>query len=136
MSQNPMPGSKVRIRVEYKVEYADPIQVVSGERVSVGGEDDEFAGWKWCKASDGREGWIPIELLSNEGADATVMEDYSARELAVRPEEEVMIEEVRHDWLLVRNAQGERGWIPLRTLQAEFHDNRPAEGRHRQISTS
>src|SRR5438552_15956990 len=33
----------------------------------------EFPGWKWCKASDGREGWVPVELLSNEGADATVL---------------------------------------------------------------
>ncbi len=41
-----------------------------------------------------------------------MMQDYSARELTVQPGEEVVIEEARHGWLLVRNAQGERGWIP------------------------
>ena len=106
------PQRKVRIWLEYRVEYADPICVSAGETVSVGRADNEFPGWKWCRASDGREGWVPVELLSKEGGEATVLQDYSARELAVRPGEEVIVEETRHDWLLVRNAQGERGWIP------------------------
>ena len=44
----------------------DPIEIAPGEKVSVGHEDDEFPGWKWCKARDGCEGWVPVELLSNE----------------------------------------------------------------------
>jgi SH3-like domain-containing protein len=103
---------QVRILVEHKIEYADPICVTAGERVSVGREDDEFPGWRWCKASDGREGWVPVELLSKQRGEATVLQDYSARELPVHPGEEVVVEEARHDWLLVRNARGERGWIP------------------------
>jgi hypothetical protein len=107
-----MTHRKVRIKIEHRIEYPDPIRVAAGERVNVGREDAEFHGWKWCKASDGREGWVPVELLSNEGAEATVLQDYSARELAVQPGEEVVVEESRHEWLLVRNIQGERGWIP------------------------
>ncbi|HEV2730234.1 MAG TPA: SH3 domain-containing protein [Terriglobales bacterium] len=106
------PHRKVRIKLEHKIEYPDPIRVEAGETVNVGREDAEFPGWKWCKASDGREGWVPVELLSGEGAEATVLQDYSAREVEVRPGEEVIVEEARHDWLLVRNGQGERGWIP------------------------
>jgi SH3-like domain-containing protein len=64
------------------------------------------------KARDGCEGWVPIELLSNEGTEAIVLHDYSARELAVQPGEEVVVEDARHNWLLVRNAHGKRGWIP------------------------
>ena len=52
------------------------------------------------------------ELLSEDGAEATIIEDYSAQELAVLPGEEVTVDSARHEWLLVRNAQGERGWIP------------------------
>ena len=55
--------------------------------------------------------WVPIELLSENGSEATVIQDYSARELAVQPGEEVAIEESRHNWLLVRNVNGERAWI-------------------------
>lgn len=112
MSSVPRFNCKVRISTEYKVEYSDPIQVASGERVNVGREDDAFPGWKWCKARDGREGWVPVELLSNEGTEAVVLDNYSARELAVQPGEEVVVEDARHGWLLVRNADGEHGWIP------------------------
>ena len=111
------PSRKVRVRVEHTVEYTNPIEITSGERVSVGREDDEFPGWKWCKALDGREGWIPMELLSNEGTEAIILRDYSARELAVQPGEEVIVEEARHNWLLVRNGRGERGWIPERSTE-------------------
>jgi uncharacterized protein YgiM (DUF1202 family) len=107
-----VPHRKVRIRLEHRIEYRDPILVEAGETVNVGREDAEFPGWKLCKASDDREGWVPVELLSGEGAEATVLQDYSAREIEVRPGEEVIVEEARHDWLLVRNGQGERGWIP------------------------
>jgi len=103
---------RVRIRLRHNVEYPNAISVTAGETVSVGPEDNEFAGWKWCKASDGREGWVPVELLSNQGVEATILQDYSARELEVWPGEEVTVEDTRHEWLLVRNARGERGWIP------------------------
>jgi len=55
---------------------------------------------------------MPFELLSIQGAGAAVLQDYSAKELAVHPGDEVEVEEVRHDWALVRNTQGEIGWIP------------------------
>jgi len=73
---------------------------------------EKAEGYTHIRLADGREGWVPAELLSNEGAETTVLQDYSARELAVRPGEEVIVEESRHEWLLVRNALGECGWIP------------------------
>ena len=105
-------SDKVRIIREYIPEYPDPIDVAAGEQVRVGNEDAEFPGWIWCRASDGREGWVPAELLSSEGPDTLILENYSARELAVYPGEEVTVEISRHAWLLVRNARGERGWVP------------------------
>lgn len=111
-SHAPTPGDRVRVTLAYAPQYSRPIQVAAGERVSVGHEDDDFPGWKWCKAADESEGWMPIELLSGDGDVAVVMEDYSSRELAVEPGEEVVVEDSRRDWLLVRNGRGERGWIP------------------------
>jgi uncharacterized protein YgiM (DUF1202 family) len=103
---------KARIKLEHKVEYPNPIQVAAGERVSVGREDDEFPGWMWCQASDGRQGWIPVELLFQQGATAAVLQDYSAQELAVRPGDEVEVVDSRREWILVRNESGKQGWIP------------------------
>jgi variant SH3 domain-containing protein len=103
---------KARVVTEYQARYTDPIEVAAGESVDVGEEDKEFSGLKWCRASDERAGWVPVELISTQGKESTVLEDYSARELSVKGGEEVTIEDARHGWLLVRNAQGQRGWIP------------------------
>jgi uncharacterized protein YgiM (DUF1202 family) len=109
----PLTVPSTRIIREYTPQYSKPLSVAAGERVSVGREDDEFPGWKWCRASSGLEGWVPVELLSDASATETAaLCDYSSRELAVQPGEEVTIEDSRHEWLLVRNKQGERGWIP------------------------
>ena len=105
-------NSKARIRLPYQVNYPNPIQMQAGERVHVGRADADFPGWLWCRATDGREGWVPVELLSAESPLATALVDYSARELAVQVGDAVEIEEVRHGWARVRNNQGEVGWIP------------------------
>ena len=105
-------GQKARIHRPYEVQYANPIAVLAGETLTIGQEDDEFPGWRWCRASDGREGWVPVELLSIKKRQAVILQDYSARELQVRPGEDVVVEDARHGWLLVRNVKGERGWIP------------------------
>ena len=111
--------TSARIIREYRIQYTDPLCVVAGEKVAVGREDHEFPGWKWCKASSGREGWVPVELLSDAtAAGTTVLRDYSSRELAVQSGEQVTVEDGRHEWLLVRNARGERGWIPTSHVEA------------------
>ena len=119
-ARKPLPMSQRACIVrEYTPQYPDPLYVVAGESVSVGREDSEFPGWKWCRAASGREGWVPVELLSDAAATETaVLCDYSSRELAVEPGEEVTIEEARHEWLLVRNNRGERGWIPASHVES------------------
>ena len=71
------------------------MQVIAGEKVRVGRNDDEYPG-RWCRASNGREGWIPVELPSEEGREATVLDEYSAQELAADEGEDVEIEDERH----------------------------------------
>lgn len=120
---SPLTVRSTHIIREYTPQYPNPLSVAAGEHVSVGREDDEFAGWKWCRASSGLEGWIPVELLSDASAmETAVLCDYSSRELAVQPGEEVTVEDSRHQWLLVQNRHGERGWIPA--SHADFVEGR------------
>jgi len=104
--------AKSVITQKYKVQYPNPIQVKAGENVQIVRADEEFPGWHWCRAADGREGWMPLELLSSQESPAVVLRDYSAKELAVQPGDEVEVQEVCHGWVLVKDAQGELGWIP------------------------
>jgi SH3-like domain-containing protein len=109
-------GQTVQIRRGYQIQYADPITVRAGESLTVGRVDDDSPSWRWCRAPDGRQGWVPVEFLSSEEPQTTILKDYSARELQVVPGEEVTVEDARHGWLLVRNVNGERGWIPAGCL--------------------
>jgi len=109
-------GQRVQVRLGHDVQYANPITVEAGENLRVGRADDDFPGWRWCRAADGRQGWVPVELLSSEEPQATTLKDYSARELQVIPGEEVTVEDARHGWLLVRKANGDCGWIPADRL--------------------
>jgi len=109
-------GQRVQVRLGHDVQYANPITVEAGENLRVGRADDDFPGWHWCRAADGRQGWVPVELLSSEEPQATTLKDYSARELQVIPGEEVTVEDARHGWLLVRKANGDCGWIPADRL--------------------
>ena len=101
-----------QVRHGYQIQYADPISVRAGESLTVGRVDNDFPGWRWCRAADGRQGWVPVEFLSSEEPQTTILKDYSASELQVAPGEEVTVEDARHGWLLVRNVKGECGWIP------------------------
>jgi SH3-like domain-containing protein len=100
------------IRLRYEIEYRNPIQVTAGEIVEVGRPDEDQPGWLWCRATDGREGWMPVEYLSGVRPRATVLRDYSAKELSVEAGDRVEVAEVYHGWALVRNAQGSLGRIP------------------------
>ena len=106
------PTRQARIIADYKAQYENPIQVASGERVTVGREDEEFPGWVWCTASDGRSGWVPMELIANHEGAAMVVDDYSAKELSVKVGDIVKVKDARRDWLLVEKANNETGWIP------------------------
>jgi hypothetical protein len=41
---------------DYSPQHDDPIRAASGQVVQVGREDDEYPGWLWCTATDGRSG--------------------------------------------------------------------------------
>lgn len=92
----------------------DPMEVKAGDRVRVGREDPENPGWKWCTAQDGKESWVPVALLQQNGDSAVLLESYLARELDVEQGAEVTVHRELEGWLWVTDAQGRTGWIPAR----------------------
>lgn len=121
------------VRESYAVQYSDPITVETGARVTVSHRDDRFTRWLWCRAADGREGWVPETILSStQPGFATVSEAYEATELPVQAEEHVEVLK-RHDgfgW--ARRGDGRLGWVPLAILEEagpEEHGPGGAPGR-------
>jgi Variant SH3 domain len=68
---------------DYTAQYSNPIELRAGQPAQAIRNDDQYPGWLWCKAVDGREGWVPDSILRRVGDSAIAERDYSARELSV-----------------------------------------------------
>lgn len=101
----------------WQVHYSDPIRGAAGDRLTLGCRDDEFPGWVWATAADGRAGWVPEGWLRVEGDSGRLIRDYTAAELPLEPDDVVSGELVESGWLWATNAAGQRGWAPLGCLQ-------------------
>jgi len=101
----------------WQVHYSDPIRGAAGDRLTLGRRDDEFPGWVWATAADGRAGWIPESWLCVEGESGRLIRDYTAAELPLEPGNVVSGELVESGWLWATDAGGREGWAPLDCLQ-------------------
>ncbi len=102
----------------HRSQYPDPIQFRPGDQLELGKRDTEFPGWIWVRTPDDKEGWAPedfIETRSKSRGAAT--SNYTARELNTRAGESLRVHRELNEWLWVENQQGDRGWIPKRTVE-------------------
>ena len=99
--------------------YPDPIRLSRGDPVRLDGRTEEWDGWRWlwARGPDGREGWIPDDLVDSASPEPVSLEDYSAVELTVREGDVLEVLRERHGWVWCRNAAGLEGWAPERLLE-------------------
>jgi len=103
----------------WQVIYPDPLRGAAGDRLALGRRDDEFPGWVWATAADGRAGWVPESWLRAEGESGVLLRDYTAAELPLVPGDVVSGELELNGWLWATNAAGYDGWVPLSCLEPE-----------------
>ena len=98
---------------DYTVVDRSPLQLVPGDVVTLGPEDQSWPGWVWVTSADRRGSYVPAEVVEARGdGTAVVRQPFSARDLSVKRGESVeALREVR-GWLWCRNAAGEEGWLP------------------------
>ena len=102
------------VRETYVVQYEDPIKVAAGAFVTVSHRDEQFTHWLWCRAADGREGWVHETVLSScEPGAASLLESYEATELPVQAGDPVQILKEFDGYAWVRRGDGRHGWVPL-----------------------
>lgn len=107
---------RVAIVAPYAAQYADPIRLAAGDPLIVHREDEEFPGWHWCTAPDGREGWVNAAFFTRADGAARAVRDYTARELTVEPGDTFEIHERLDGWAFGALADGTTGWLPDRVL--------------------
>ncbi len=112
----------------WAVHYPDPIRGRAGDTFALGRRDEEFPGWVWATAEDGREGWVPESRLRVAGDSGVLLRDYTAAELALEPGDVVSGDLVESGWLWATAADGRSGWAPLECLAGVRRDGRgPAD---------
>ena len=108
----------------YTAQYPDPIRFSAGEMLTLTGKIDTWDDhaewlWLWAVAPDGREGWVPAEVVdvpdprNPQPRQAPARRDYDARELTVAVGERVECLETVGGWHLCRAADGRVGWVPV-----------------------
>ena len=110
---------KVKVVATHRPSQTPPIQVRPGDPVQVHERDDEWPAFVKVTTPAGGSGWIPSRHLSVPAGSATVITAYNTQELAGLPDEVLTVVE-RDDesgWHWCRNAQGQEGWIPIRSVE-------------------
>jgi SH3-like domain-containing protein len=101
---------------DYSPKYTNPISARAGDSVIAERQDDEYPGWWWCRARDGKEGWVPESFLELRDRFGTLLQDYDAHELSVRAGDQLTLHEEVAGWARATDAGGRTGWVPIRCL--------------------
>ena len=110
---------KPRIVLEgHCASYADPIEVAKDAPLTLTGREDVWDGhrWLWAVAEDGREGWVPDDLVTETDGGPVATRDFSAIELTCSAGDSVELIWETHGWAWCCKGDGSEGWLPLRNL--------------------
>lgn len=110
---------KVRVVTEYVREYnSDPMVLSPGDVVKVLKQNDGvYKGWYWCRSADGKEIWVPGQILSMKGENAISKGDFSSWELSVFSGQILEAYNEMGGWLWCASTDGEKGWIPVKNVE-------------------
>ena len=102
----------------YQAAYADPIKMLSGERLLFEGKEDNWQGWTWlwCTNQVGKSGWEPQSYVLETESGYVARCDYDASELTVQTGEILQIAQAESGWLWCTNQSGKSGWVPVMHL--------------------
>lgn len=125
--------SFARTTRERQAQYEDPIRFARGAVLEVKRRDEEWTEFFWCRAPDGREGWVHQDFFRPESGDrAVATRDYDAVEHSFGENEWMQPLETLNGWSWCRDAQGRLGWVrvgDLKPFAAPQFQLRPIEAR-------
>lgn len=96
--------------------YADALVVNTDDTVALSARDDEWPGWIRCRDVNGKGGWLPEEIIEQNGDSVGVREPFDTAELTVGIDERVWGGHIFAGWQWCRTQDGREGWLPIRCL--------------------
>jgi hypothetical protein len=110
--------TELRATTGHTIPQRPPIQVHPGQRAEVGERDTEWPAFVFVTTDQGA-GWVPERHLDTSSDPAVVVTGYDTTELATTAAEKLTLVERDEPsgWAWVRNAAGQEGWVPMRTVE-------------------
>lgn len=110
------------VKQEYQNSNTDPIELKSGDLVSIGEEFKDNSMWpNWVNCvskKTNKNGWTPIQILQINGSTGIALCDYSAKEMTVAVNDVVSGFKEMNGWIwCIREADKENGWVPASCLE-------------------
>jgi hypothetical protein len=132
MYQNTAKQIQCKVATTFRSECHDFLHLRAGERVTLGGRDDQWQGWIWCwtesnvnsGVGSSKGGWVPERILHvDDESAATLLEDYDATELDAAAGEQLTVIAEESGWAWCQNQHGKQGWLPREHLDCDAENN-------------
>ena len=105
---------------DYEEKNRHAMHLTAGQEVTSGPADRTWPGWIWACDADGRNGYVPAEILEPLGEDRwAAMEDFDPTVLKVSRGDKVTSVKQIHGWHWCKNAAEEEGWVAGYLLRPE-----------------
>lgn len=106
----------------HKTEYETPIRLSKGEIVKLGelAPEENWKDWIWAENNEQQGGWVPIQIIENlsDSGQGLILEDYTAKELNINKNEQVVKLKSLNAWSWVRKlSNNDEGWIPDEVIE-------------------
>lgn len=113
---------KLIVVKSHRSEYPEPISFTKGTRLEVGEEyrgSEGWENWYFCNAQGQGCGWVPAQVIEELAPGiGRALEDYTANELNVDPEEALLGLRQLNGWVWCSRLDGsESGWVPISHLR-------------------
>jgi hypothetical protein len=110
---------KAIVTQAWQATYTDPIELATGDELTLGRRDSEYPGWIWAACvRTCKSGWIPETLVQVKDDVPVARRDYSGRELTVQPGDILTIIDTLFGWHWAQLKSGVVGWVPANHVSA------------------
>lgn len=109
---------RARVIAAHRAPDRPPIQVSTGDSVTLGERDSDWPQFVWTTLAQGLGGWIPAVLFDRDSGEATALGDYDTRELDTEIGDVITLHYEQEGWWWAENANGDSGWIPARAIES------------------
>lgn len=96
----------------YEEKDQRPIELKSGDLVTLGQDDHTWPGWVWATNNIGQTGYIPKAIIApSESSPHRLLEDFNPTVLTIHKGDQLVSLKQVHGWHWCRNEDGHEGWV-------------------------